>query len=128
MYRQFSGLGVATNISVWRVLLTHNQLPSHATQQEKLLLNIILPFSTTQAYSTNIYITSIKHMMQNDNSKNSRMNHKSLGCLSMLFLMQRIIINHIVQVESIIRLGQDIILRAAFFNEILYEDLNLVWK
>jgi len=51
---------------------------SHTTQQEKLLLSIILPFSTTQAYSTNMYITSIKHMMQNYNSKKSRMNHKCL--------------------------------------------------
>jgi len=49
---------------------------SHATQQEKLLLNVILPFSTMQAYSTNMYITSIKHMMQNYDSKKSRMNHK----------------------------------------------------
>jgi len=44
--------------------------------RKKLLFNIILPFSTTQAYSTKVYITSIKHMMQNDNSKNNRMNHK----------------------------------------------------
>jgi len=51
-----------------------------------------------------------------------------LDCLPMLFLMQSIIINHVLKVESIIRLGQDIILRAAFFTEILYEDFNLVWK
>ena len=49
---------------------------SHATQQEKLLLNIILLFSTMQPYSTNMYIISVKHMMQNCNSKKSRMNHK----------------------------------------------------
>jgi len=99
---------------------------SHATQQEKLL-TVILPFSTTQAYSTNTYITSIKNMMQNYKSKNSRMNHKCPR-LSMLFLMHRIIINHVLQVESITILGQDIILRAAFFTEILHAGLNLVRK
>jgi hypothetical protein len=46
----------------------------------------------------------------------------------MLFLMHRIIINHVLQVESIIRLEQNIIFRAAFFTAILYEDLNLVRK
>jgi hypothetical protein len=49
---------------------------SHATQQEKLLLSIILPFSTMHPYSTNMYIISVKHIMQNYNSKKSRTNHK----------------------------------------------------
>lgn len=81
----------------------------HATHQEKLPLNIIFPFSITQAYSTNIYIISIKQMMQNYNSKNSTMNDKC----------PRLFINAVYNAQDnhkscIIRLGQGIILRATF--------------
>jgi hypothetical protein len=91
-------------------------LCSHATRQEKLPLNIIFPFSTMQAYSTNIYITSIKQTMQNYNSKTSKMN----------YTCPRLIINAVYNAQDnhkscIIRLGQGIILRATFL-------LNSVWR
>jgi hypothetical protein len=82
---------------------------SHATHQEKLSLSIIFPFSTMQAYSTNIYIISIKQMMQYYNSKNSMMNHKCP------WLFINAVYNAKVNHKScIIRLGQGIILRATF--------------
>jgi hypothetical protein len=68
-----------------------------------------------KAYSTNMYITSISTRCKIITVKRAGWTTSVLGYLLMLFLMHGIIINHVLQVESIIRLGQDIILTAAFF-------------